>query len=201
MARLQNAFAYLLPILHDTESEYIPNPIANSTALGAATDQLNNTYLHNVLSDASMVLLATHDILAPAAPDLSDHDEPSDSGVVLSALTFYSGRKCGQQCSYNGYLYSHNKSQPNGHRYWDFKDSKIYSPQCKGRLITLDSTVTKENPHPIICRTTSLNEYQMYSNVYSPREPEASFLPPLTRGSLQRSPESPPASASKSAPW
>ena len=157
MSRLHSAFNHLLPILD--EPDYIP--VANSTTLDSTADDvdtaflenvmndstdgaLNTTYLHNILSDANRVLLSSDD---PSPPHLSDDDDPSDSGVVLSALTFYKGRKRGQQCSYNGYLYAHNKTKPNGHSYWDCKDRKLYTPPCKGRLTTLGSDVMKENPH------------------------------------------------------
>ena len=137
--RLQDVFNHLLPILND--SDYIPIPVANSTTIDADPIQLNATFLHDVLNDASRALL--DDYLPPAPEEEADETLPND---ILSPLTFFNGRKRGQQCSYNGYIYSLNKTRPDGHRYWDCKDRKLHS--CKGRLSTLgDSTVTKENPH------------------------------------------------------
>ena len=107
---LQQAFGHLLPILHDMDLDFIPNPIANSTALDAAADdhaddQADDLAFSNILSDASRVLLNV-DTLPPTAPELSDEEDPTDSGVVLSSLKFYTGRKRGQSCSYNGFLYT-----------------------------------------------------------------------------------------------
>ncbi len=156
MARphLQGAFSHLLPILNETDYIVNPMPIANSTALDNAADELNTTFLHNVLGNATNILLSNDDSLPSRLLDLTDHEEPSDSGIVLSALTFYSGRKRGQQCSYNGYLYAHNKSRPNGHRYWDCKDRKQYTPPCKGRLTTLGSAMASD-----LCHTHHKSEH------------------------------------------
>ena len=92
---LQNAFGHLLPILNDeSELDYIPTPIANSTAIAP-----DDNAFSNILSDASRVLPGAD--IPPPAPELSDDEQdPSDSGVILSALKFYTGRKRGQQCSY-----------------------------------------------------------------------------------------------------
>ena len=153
MARLHHAFSHLLPILDDPE---YPLPLANSTCiLDVPAEELNTTFLHDILNDANRVLL---DDLPSPAPVLSDDEDysDSDSSVVLSALAFHTGRLRGQQCSYNGYINSLNKSRPDGHRYWECKDRKQHTLACKGRLITLgDSTVTKENPH---CHPPSLKD-------------------------------------------
>ena len=81
---LQQAFGHLLPILHDMDLDFIPNPIAISTALDAAADdhaddQADNHAFSNILNNASRVLLNV-DILPPT---LSDEDPTTDSGVVL----------------------------------------------------------------------------------------------------------------------
>ena len=77
---LQQAFGHLLPILHDMDLDFIPNPIAISTALDAAADdQADDHAFSNILNDASRVLLNV-DILPPT---LSDEDPTTDSGVVL----------------------------------------------------------------------------------------------------------------------
>ena len=152
MANLQDAFSHLLPILDD--SNYIP--LANSTALNdAASDQLDAAFLNNMLSDTSRLLLSNDNPQPPAALNTSDQNDSSDYSSVLSPLTFYTGRLRGQQCSYNGHLYTLNKSNTaNGHRYWDCKDRKQHS--CKGRLITVGSTtVKKETPH---CHPPSIKD-------------------------------------------
>ena len=144
MPRFQSAFSDLLPILDNTD--YIPTPIANSTTLNVNIDDLNTTFLENVLSEDNRFILAGDNPIFPTVPDIlvSDPEETSGSSIVLSALVFYSGRRRGQECSYNGYLYAHNKSQADGHRYWDCKDRKQYTSPCKGRLTTLGSP---EAPH------------------------------------------------------
>ena len=54
----------------------------------------------------------------------------------------------GEQKVYDGYVYSHNKTNAsNGNRYWLCKDSKKYSPTCKGRLTTNSGQVIKTAPH------------------------------------------------------
>ena len=128
---LQQAFGHLLPVIYDSDPDFIPIPIANSTGLLAADDHA----FSNILNDASRILF-DDDTLPPTAPELSDEEEPTDSGV-LSSLKFYAGRKRSQNCSYNGYLYAHNKSRPNGHSYWVCKDRRTYNPPCKGRLSIL----------------------------------------------------------------
>ena len=150
MTQLQSAFSHLLPILNDPD--YIP--IANSTVLDTP-DQLDNAFLNNVLCETSRLLLSNDDILP--ATDESRHDSSSSSNtVLLSSLSFYRGRKRGQMCSYNGYCYALNKNRPDGHRYWDCKDRRQYTPPCKGRLITVGSdTVSKENSH---CHPPSVRE-------------------------------------------
>ena len=126
MTQLQNAFSHLLPILNDPD--YIP--IANSTVLDTP-DQLDNAFLNNVLSETSRLLLSNDDILP--ATDESRHDcSSSGNTVLLSSLSFYSGRKRGQMCSYNGYCYALNKTRPDGHRYWDCKDRRGTLLRVKG---------------------------------------------------------------------
>ena len=93
----------------------------------------------------------------PFAPEVSNEEEPTDSGVVISSLKFYTGRRRGQSCSYNGFLYSHNRSKADGHSYWECKSRKSYSPACKGRLTPLGSTVTKVNPH---CHLPSIKDVE-----------------------------------------
>ena len=69
---LQNAFGHLLPILYDeSEPDYIPTPIANSTAIAP-----DDNAFSNILSDASRVLLDAD--IPPPAPELSD-DEQNDA--------------------------------------------------------------------------------------------------------------------------
>lgn len=110
---LQNAFRHLLPTLYDdSDPDYIPAPLATSTA-AAEESNMNNAFL-DVLSDANKVLI--DDAIPAITPELSDEEDSSDNGAVLSALEFFKGRNRGQQCSYNGYIYAHNKSQGNGHR-------------------------------------------------------------------------------------
>ena len=118
---LQQAFEFLKPILYD--ADFIPNPLANSTAFS------------NILSDASRALFndATYTLPPspiPFAPGVSNEEEPTDSGVVLSSLKFYTGRRRGQSCSYNGFLYSDNRSKADGHSYWERKSRKSYSRAC-----------------------------------------------------------------------
>ena len=125
---LQQAFGFLQPILYD--ADFIPNPLANSTALDAAAD---DHAFSNILRDASRALFidATYTIPPspiPFAPEFSNEEEPTDSGVVLSFLKFYTGQRRGQSCSYNGFLYSHNWSKADGHSYWECKSRKSYSP-------------------------------------------------------------------------
>ena len=142
MTQLHNAnFSHLLPILDDPD--YIS--FDNSTALDDATEPLDQAFLNNVLTDTNRLLLSSDNPVPSTDESLNDH---SDSTVVLSALKFYSGRKRGQNCSYNGFCYTLNKTRPDGHRYWDCKDRRQYTPPCKGRLITVGSdTVSKQNPH------------------------------------------------------
>ena len=101
---LQSTFQHLLPILNDNpDPDYIPAPVAFSAAVpddGSNTDQT----FRNLLSDASRVLLAG-DNLPPPPPEFADQDQSTDSGVVLSALKFHTGRKRGRQFSYNGYIF------------------------------------------------------------------------------------------------
>ena len=104
---LQQAFGFLQPILYD--ADFIPNPLANSTALDAAAE---DHAFSNILSDVSRALFndATYTLPPspiPFAPEVSNEEEPTGSGVVLSSLKFYTGRRRGQSCSYNGFLYSH----------------------------------------------------------------------------------------------
>ena len=100
MSRLRAAFSHLLPIL-DVSSAYIPSPIFNSTAIDE-DDAVDSMFLHNILHDATQTLLPP--------PDLLEDDDASDT--MLSPLTFHTGRKRGQACSYNGYIYALNKSKP-----------------------------------------------------------------------------------------
>ena len=145
MTQLQNAFSHLLPILDDPD--YIP--LANSTALDDPVVPLDNAFLNNVLSDTNRLLLSSDNIAAATDESLQNL---SDNNVVLSALNFYTGRKRGQMCSYNGHCYALNKSKPDGHRYWDCKDRRHeHNPPCEGRLITVGSdTVTKGSAGPIV---------------------------------------------------
>jgi hypothetical protein len=154
MALLRN-FHQLLPILNESERDFIFNPVANSSTIAAGNHaDADDHAFSNILCDTSRILFQS-DPLPPPVPELSDEDEPTDSGVILSSLKFYAGRSRGQNCSYNGYLYSHNKSRANGHSYWDCKDRRTYNPPCKGRLSTLGASVTKENPH---CHPPSVKE-------------------------------------------
>jgi hypothetical protein len=154
---------------------YLSSPVTQSiivrfTALDAAAD---DHAFSNILSDASRVLLNVTYTLPPTAP-VSDDAEPTDSSVVLSALKFYTGRRRGQSCSYNGYLYTHNKFRPTGHSYWDCKDRRSYNPHCKGRLSTLGGTVTKENPH---CHPeTELKILQTATGMEATRKPRNKTL-------------------------
>ena len=95
---LQQAFGFLQPILYD--ADFIHNPRANSTALDAAAD---DHAFSNILSDASRAFFndATYTLPPspiPFAPEVSNEEEPTDSGVVLSSLKFYTGRRRGQSC-------------------------------------------------------------------------------------------------------
>ena len=143
MIQLQNAFSHLLPILDDPD--YIP--LANSTAMNNPVAPMHNCIPH-VLNDTNRLLLSSDNIAAAYDESLQNL---SDKNVVLSALNFYTGRKRGQMCSYNGHCYALNKSRPDGHRYWDCKDRTQNNPPCKGRLITVVSdTVTKKSAWHIV---------------------------------------------------
>ena len=147
---LQQAFGFLQPILYD--ADFIPNPLANSTALDAAAE---DHAFSNILNDASRALFndATYTLPPspiPFAPEVSNEEEPTDSGVVLSSLKFYTGRRRDQSCIYNGFLYSHNRSKSDWHSYWECKSRKSYSSACKGRLTTLRSTFNSNQGEPAL---------------------------------------------------
>ena len=120
MARLHDAFAHLLPVLDD----YIP--LANLTAIYDAVPAADTVFLQNFLSDTNMLLLSRDDPLPPVLESFSSPNDSFDGSAihVVSALTFHTGRKRGQQCSYNGYLYTLNKTRADEHRYWDCKDRR-----------------------------------------------------------------------------
>lgn len=119
--RLSAAFAHLV------QDDYIPVPVANSTAIDDAESAASDhAFLRNVLSDTSRILLSRDDTSLPDINSSSTDNESSVSNIVpvVSALTFHNGRKRGQQCSYNGYVYSLNKTRPDEIRYWDCKDRR-----------------------------------------------------------------------------
>ena len=62
-------------------------------------------------------------------------------------LPFSLRRKRGRQASYNGFMYSKDKTHNSGTTSWQFKDRKLYTPPCKGRLNTLDDRVSNERTH------------------------------------------------------
>ena len=104
MSRLFNAFSHLLPILEEPTDSYIP--IANSTGLEATEDDLDTAFLSNVIRESSRILHESEETSSSAAFNLSDEEDPSDNNVVISALTFYSGRKRGQQCRWRSSLHT-----------------------------------------------------------------------------------------------
>ena len=95
MARLHDAFAHLIPVLDD----YIP--LANSTAIDDAVPAADTVFLQNFLSDTNMLLLSRDDPLPPVLESFSSPNDSVDGSAthVVSALTFHTGRKRGQQCS------------------------------------------------------------------------------------------------------
>ena len=65
-------------------------------------DNLNTTYLHNLLSDANRFILSSDDPIFPTVPDMlvSGPEETTDNNIVLSTIVLYSRRRRGQQCTY-----------------------------------------------------------------------------------------------------
>ena len=73
---------------------------------------------------------------------------PVTDPVPSNSLIIIKGRNKGEQKVHGGYVYSHNKTTAsNGNRNWLCKDSKKYSPTCKGRLTTNGGQVIKTTPH------------------------------------------------------
>ena len=137
MSRLQDTYVSLPPILQDGSNLPLTHytPDTDSTDVDAARCTTSSC-------DLDLTLLQTFH--HTEEEDLSDRT----FDAILSPLTFHTGRLRGQQCSYSGYIYTHNKSRRDGHRYWNCKDRRKYKPPCKGRLSTLGTaTVTKETPH------------------------------------------------------
>ena len=109
---------------------HIPLPLANSTAIEDVEDsELNTQFLHDILG-------ISHASLAGNPPDepILDDDSTLDPTLdptpdtVLSPLSFLTGRRMGQQCTYNGHTYSHDKTKDNGRSYFQCKDRKLYTP-------------------------------------------------------------------------
>ena len=143
MIQLQNAFCHLLPILDDPD--YIP--LANSTPVDDPVAPMHSS-CSQWHEETPTIVLSSDKIAAATDKSLQNL---SDNNAVLSALNFYSGRKCGQMCSYNCYCYALNKLRPDGYRYWDCEDRWQHNPSCEGRLITVRSdTVTKGSAGPIV---------------------------------------------------
>ena len=69
---LQNAFRHLLPILYDdSDPDYIPTPVANSTT--AAEESSMDIAFLDVISDANRVLI--DDVIPAIPPQLSDEED------------------------------------------------------------------------------------------------------------------------------
>ena len=79
---------------------------------------------------------------------LADLPPPEEEPTPpLTELSFISGRKGGRQATYNGFVYTKDRTHASGTTSWQCKDRKLYNPACKGRLNTLGDTVSNERPH------------------------------------------------------
>ena len=113
-----------------------------------------NNFQRHLLDAANPADLADHDLFtldgipllqhlgpllplpvpAPHAPDQALPYSSPPSPLTDIALRL--GRKGGRQASYNGFIYSKDKTHNSGTTSWQCKDRKLYIPPCKGRLIT-----------------------------------------------------------------
>lgn len=75
-----------------------------------------------------------------------DPPQPVPSEPLLP-LQFYKGRRGGTQCSYNGYAYTYDRTIKAGMKYWQCLHRRQCTPNCTGRLTTLDDTIVREKAH------------------------------------------------------
>ena len=122
----QRHFQHLLPIITDLD-------VANAADLA---DQDLFTFDGTPLIQQLGPLIPLP-VPVPPAPDQARPTSPSPP--PLTDIAFSLGRKGGRQASYNGFMYSKDKTHNSSTTSWQCKDRKLYTPPCEGRLNTLDN--------------------------------------------------------------
>ena len=86
-------------------------------------------------------------------PHPSDFELPSTVADSDPTLSFIRGRKGSDHACFDGFIFSKDRTRPNGDIYWQCHDRKTYTPFCTIRLYTQGKEIVKkhtEHNHPII---------------------------------------------------
>ena len=149
----------LLHVMNTALNSAIRLPMNSSTLSENFRPLLNSTSIQN--PTPTSYLLELTDELTPHLniPHLSDFELPSTIADSVPTLSFILGRKGSDQACFDGFIFSKDRTRPNGDIYWQCRDRKTYTPF--GYLFSIysfDITVLLilNTCHAIICWVTRI---------------------------------------------